>query len=114
MLALTPAITKMLKDRQTRQKAERLAAGQLWQNRDGLVFTNPFGAPIDPRTVLRALKNAADIAGVKDAKLHTLRHFAATTWLKNGVHLKTVSELLGHADIKTCTGMSVKTLRETP
>jgi integrase len=31
--------------------------------------------------------------------VHTLRHSAATAWLENGVNLKAVSELLGHASI---------------
>lgn len=31
--------------------------------------------------------------------VHTLRHSTATTWLESGIHLKTVSELLGHASI---------------
>ena len=34
-----------------------------------------------------------------DIGLHTLRHSAATTMLTNGVPLKVVSEILGHASI---------------
>ena len=32
--------------------------------------------------------------------VHTLRHSAATAMLEAGVHLKAVSEILGHADIR--------------
>lgn len=32
---------------------------------------------------------------------HDLRHFRATQWLINGVDVRTVKELLGHADIQT-------------
>ncbi|AEF35870.1 MULTISPECIES: tyrosine-type recombinase/integrase [Mycobacteriaceae] len=30
---------------------------------------------------------------------HTLRHTAAQTWLEAGVHIKAVSDLLGHSSI---------------
>lgn len=36
-------------------------------------------------------------AGIAGASVHTLRHSAATAMLDGGVHLKAVSELLGHA-----------------
>jgi len=38
--------------------------------------------------------------GVK-ARFHDLRHTAATHMLKNGIDLKMVKEILGHADIRT-------------
>ena len=31
--------------------------------------------------------------------LHTLRHSAAVSWLEAGVHIKAVSDLLGHSSI---------------
>ena len=55
--------------------------------------------PCDPRHALRALKSAATKAGMEGIGLHTLRHSAATTMLTNGVPLKVVSEILGHASI---------------
>ncbi len=55
---------------------------------------------MDPRNTLRALSTAAEKAGIAGATVHTLRHSAATAMLEAGVHLKAVSELLGHADIR--------------
>ena len=37
----------------------------------------------------------------KFATLHTLRHSFATQILRNGYDIRTVQELLGHADVKT-------------
>ena len=37
----------------------------------------------------------------KFATLHTLRHSFPTQILRNGYDIRTVQELLGHADVKT-------------
>jgi len=36
---------------------------------------------------------------VADVGVHTLRHSAATAWLEGGVHIKQVSDLLGHSSV---------------
>jgi integrase len=40
-------------------------------------------------------------AGLKDAKLHDLRHTFASAAVSNGVELYTVSQLLGHVELQT-------------
>ena len=69
---------------------------------------------IDPRTgverrhhllesgLQKAVKSAVDRAGItKRATCHTFRHSFATHMLENGVNIRIVQELMGHADVKT-------------
>lgn len=96
-LALSPVLVILLKARRKEQLEERMRAANVWTD-TGLVFTTEKGEAVGPRCVLRALEGAATTAKLDGVCVHTLRHSAAATWLENGVNLKAVSELLGHAD----------------
>jgi integrase len=91
------------------QSAERRRLGPLWEER-GLVFTTSGGSggrvsggkPVDPRNVLRAVKEGARAAGLNEeaaVNVHTLRHSAASAMLVGGVPLLTVSRMLGHSSV---------------
>jgi site-specific recombinase XerD len=50
----------------------------------------------------KAVKTAMDRAGItKRVSCHTFRHSFATHMLENGVNIRVVQELIGHADVKT-------------
>lgn len=96
---IPPSVVALLRRHRTAQKAERLRAGNQWQDKTGLVFTTELGAPVDGRRVLAMVKAAAKKAGLQGVGVHTLRHSAAVAWLEGGTHIKAVSDLLGHSSI---------------
>lgn len=96
---LDSAVVSALRRHRITQKAERLRAGDQWQE-SGLVFTTELGKPVDPRNLLRVMEVAAKSAGhAGGVGVHTLRHAAAYAWLEQGIHLKAVSDMLGHSSI---------------
>ncbi len=109
---------KILRKHRRQQVADRLLAGDAWQEL-GYVFTTGLGRPVPPDTVTNLMSvlirqyNEPAIPGgrgrprqelprpanaLPSARLHDLRHVHATTLLLAGVPVHVVAERLGHAD----------------
>ncbi|OGD00127.1 hypothetical protein A2701_01050 [Candidatus Amesbacteria bacterium RIFCSPHIGHO2_01_FULL_47_34] len=68
--------------------------------RDNL-FLNRMNKPLGPRGVQKMLTKYLERAGIKGARIHSLRHTFATQHIKKGTSLETIQEVLGHQDIRT-------------
>jgi integrase len=86
-------------DHRSRQEQERLAGGDIWQDLD-LVFCDSVGGPLHGISLYRhQFIPLMRRAGVPLIRFHDLRHTSATLLLLEGVPVKVVSEMLGHASI---------------
>ena len=81
-----------------KQLENRLKAGPVWSNRDDLVFTDETGKHYAIHTFYKRFKAIATSIGRPDARPHDLRHTAATVAIASGADIKSVQDLLGHAN----------------
>jgi integrase len=86
----------VLRDHRRRQLEDRLAAGELWQDR-GHIFATPVGTPVDPDNLTKQFHALCEQAGIARRRFHALRHSAATLMLAMGTPLEVISKTLGHA-----------------
>lgn len=68
---------------------------------DAYILSGSRTAPKEPRTLQAHFKQFLKDHGLRDIHFHTLRHTFATRWIESGYDLKTLSEILGHKNIKT-------------
>ncbi len=60
-------------------------------NADDFVFIRPDGSPVNPSAVTLAFRRIIKRAGLRDIRIHDLRHTHATLMLSAGIHPKVVS-----------------------
>ena len=94
------------------QEARPRLAGKV--NKSQALFIGRNGKRLSRKGIWKNYAKSAALAGTS-SHLHTLRHSFATALLKGGADLRTVQELLGHADLSTTqiyTHVDVGVLRE--
>ena len=65
------------------------------------LFVTSSGRPINRQTIFKFIKEYAEKAGLEDVSPHTLRHSFATHLVQHSADIRSVQQLLGHADIST-------------
>lgn len=80
---------------------------------DSLLFTTSTCNIIDGTNLLKRWKSFLANNNIRYLKWHSLRHSYASLLFQNGADIKTVQELLGHADINTTSQIYVHVFPET-
>ena len=101
-ISISPEAVAVLHRARDDQGKRRANAGELWQE-TGYVFTDAKGEPIHPDLATKAFTEVVKQTGLPHMTLRDLRHLHATLLLLGDVHLKVVSERLGHSSV-TVTG----------
>jgi integrase len=96
VLQMPRKVTAALKEHRKRQAAERLRAGEAWQDHD-LVFCRADGTPLDRRQVRREFAEITRAAGLGEAwSPRELRHSFVSILSASDVPLEDISQLVGH------------------
>ena len=98
-ITAAPLVFDALKKVKAEQSAWKLRAGEAFNNKYNLVFTNELGHHLCSVTVYDHLKKIMESIGLGHIRFHDLRHSFAAISLQNGDDIKTVSENLGHATV---------------
>ena len=67
---------------------------------NAFVLTGDEARFIEPRTYENHFKSYVTACGIKDANFHSTRHTFATRCVEVGFEIKSLSEILGHANVK--------------
>lgn len=87
------------------ERTERLLREYLDLRSDGLqALLVTYGEAVSrmsPGDVRRVFQNASKRSGIEGLRPHTMRHSYATSLMSSGMHIYTLSRLMGHSSIQT-------------
>lgn len=83
-----------------KQQLFKLVYGETYED-EGWVFCSPLGKIMEPGVYQDLFKRGIDAAEIDDANFHATRHTFATRALENGMDIKLLPAILGHAQTST-------------
>jgi integrase len=99
-----------LRERRSAQMKERMLCGETDWHAGDLVFNTEEGGSVHRSTIARRFHERLKAAGVGPLRLHDLRHTYGSLLMSQGVPLKMISELMGHASIEVTADVYLHTL----
>ncbi|MGG4494142.1 tyrosine-type recombinase/integrase [Brevibacillus reuszeri] len=97
-VALSPETLEMLREHRKLILSERLKHGADYKNHD-LVVCTQFGGPVTSRAIQKVWDSFIKKTNAPKITFHDLRHTHASLLIKQGVHIKVISERLGHSSV---------------
>lgn len=95
-LRLAAMALQALRERKAVQAAERLRAGEAWEDH-GLVFTTAIGTMLDQHNIRREFRRVTEAAGLGSQWVpRELRHTFVSIMSENGVPVEEIARLAGH------------------
>ena len=94
-----PFVFDRLKKVRAKQSRNKMKYGENYKNPHNLVFTDELGNHIGAECLLKCFKVRVKHIGLPEMRFHDLRHSWVVIQLQNGVNVKTVSEMAGHATV---------------
>lgn len=67
----------------------------------GAVVKNSYGKAVEPRLMQKTFEKYIKECGLSKTNFHALRHTFATRCVESGFDIKSLSDILGHSDVKT-------------
>ncbi|MFR0358609.1 tyrosine-type recombinase/integrase [Streptomyces sediminimaris] len=98
-LPLPEFCLKALRMRRAQQTGDQKAAGELWQDTRGLIFTTKYGTAIEPGNLTRMFALRARRAGLRVIPLRNTRHTCSSLLVALKVHPKVAQRILRHSQI---------------
>lgn len=113
VVSVPQSVMSELKKYKHIKNKERMQARDLWEGGDHFfVFSNWNGKPYYPTAPSTWWRRFTKRTEFRYIRLHDLRHTSATILINQGVHAKTISSRLGHADIQTTMNIYGHALRK--
>jgi integrase len=100
VLLLPRLAVDALKDHREQQAADRLAAGELWQD-NRLVFASSVGTPMDRHNVQREFRKITEAAGLGSAWVPREMRHTFVSLMSFSAPLEDIADLVGHKGTAT-------------